>query len=186
MALSLVAVPVDRIVASLARREWRKRKRDRKGCDVSGLRAGRRSASDRILEAATPHGAIANYQVDRGKSNEMEQQVQRTLRLAYLDNTLPKKRLKPGYRRGEHADRLSHLSGRDFDGLTVLPTIIDPLNPPWNPLRYRHSLYAGLDPVRALLQRQQGAESGSEFQKECQPDSVGTVLSGRTSRIGWN
>ena len=70
--------------------------------------------------------------------------------VAYLDNTVPKKKVKTGYRRGETDDRLSGLKKAEVNGISIKPVIIDPYPFPINPLRHFHSLYAGIDVIRAF------------------------------------
>lgn len=50
-----------------------------------------------------------------------------------------------------HGDEPDHLSA--FDALVehgVKPTLLDPLHRPWNPISGAHSLYSGIDPIRAF------------------------------------
>lgn len=73
------------------------------------------------------------------------------LRLAILENSLPPKQVKPGYARGGERDfRFASLGKVEVDGTSLAITVIDPLPFPWNPLRNRHSLYSGIDVLRAL------------------------------------
>jgi glycosyltransferase involved in cell wall biosynthesis len=71
----------------------------------------------------------------------------RALRVAWL-YPLPKRRLLEAYRRGDEPDQLSGIDAiRSFG---IFPDLIDPLPRPWNPWSGRHSLYAGIDPLRAI------------------------------------
>jgi len=71
------------------------------------------------------------------------------LRLAILDNTVPRKKAMPGYARGERDDRFSGLNNTVVDGVSFAITIIDPFPFPLNPLRNKHGLFSGIDILRA-------------------------------------
>lgn len=71
----------------------------------------------------------------------------RPLRVAWL-YPQPKRDFLEACRRGEEPDQLSGIDAIRTYG--VEPTLIDPNPPPLNPLGRRHSLYSGIDPVRAL------------------------------------
>ncbi len=71
----------------------------------------------------------------------------RPLRVAWL-YPQPKRAFLEACRRGEEPDQLSGIDAIRAHG--VEPTLIDPYPPPLNPFARRHSLYSGIDPVRAL------------------------------------
>lgn len=73
-----------------------------------------------------------------------------SLRLAILDNTLSKKHLKQGYARGETDNRFQGLANAVVNGVSLKITIIDPFPFPLNPFRNMHSLFAGIDILRAI------------------------------------
>ena len=73
--------------------------------------------------------------------------VTNTLRVAWL-YPLPKRPLLEAYRRGDEPDQLSGIEAiRSFG---VEPELVDPMPRPWNPASGMHSLYSGIDPLRAL------------------------------------
>jgi glycosyltransferase involved in cell wall biosynthesis len=73
--------------------------------------------------------------------------VERPLRVAWL-YPRPKRHFLEAYRRGEEPDQLSAIDTvRDFG---MVPTLVDPLPRPWNPFAGRHSLWSGIDPLRAV------------------------------------
>lgn len=70
-----------------------------------------------------------------------------TLKVAWL-YPIPKRRSLEAARRGEEPDHLSAIDAiRDFG---IEPELVDPLPRPLNPFCGKHSLYSGIDPLRAI------------------------------------
>jgi glycosyltransferase involved in cell wall biosynthesis len=70
-----------------------------------------------------------------------------SLRVAWL-YPIPKRPSLEATRRGEEPDHLSAMDTiRQFG---IEPELVDPLPRPWNPFCGRHSLYSGIDPLRAV------------------------------------
>ena len=105
------------------------------------------------------------------KNNEV-----RKVHVAWMDNTRAKGLPATLFARGQYENRLGGLRDCIVDNHRIIPEIIDPFPFPINPLRHKHSIYAGIDPLVKFVLLKTSSADVNPFRTLSRPASLNVTM----------